>query len=185
MYEYFKDKSWRESFTKVDSHSDITYDFLERIINAIKEKPYLKPLSYFLNTISLEEFVCLVESIESPMEFYFALAWYLYADTDKYSLYPQWDIDGNNGKLYRADFHIVNDKEDGWGERGSDTPVRALIVEVDGHEYHSTKYQRERDSKRDREIIAEGYEIMRFTGSEIFKDAKACVQEVINYLERK
>lgn len=53
-----------------------------------------------------------------------------------------------------------------------------LIIELDGHDYHSTKEQLAKDASRQRYLIRAGYTVMRFTGSEIFKDVQACVREV-------
>ncbi len=54
-----------------------------------------------------------------------------------------------------------------------------VAIECDGHDFHEkTKEQAARDKKRDREILAAGYPVMRFTGSEIFRDAVACAEQV-------
>lgn len=54
-----------------------------------------------------------------------------------------------------------------------------VVVECDGHAFHEkTKEQAARDKRRDREILAAGYPVMRFAGSEIFKDPGACVEQV-------
>jgi len=53
-----------------------------------------------------------------------------------------------------------------------------LIVELDGHEYHSTKEQLEKDAIRQRYLSRAGYTVIRFTGREINRDPKACVSEV-------
>lgn len=57
---------------------------------------------------------------------------------------------------------------------------RKLIVECDGHDFHErTKEQAAKDRARDREAQASGYEIFRFTGSELWKDPMGCVKQVI------
>ncbi|WMB74807.1 DUF559 domain-containing protein [Shewanella oncorhynchi] len=53
-----------------------------------------------------------------------------------------------------------------------------LIIELDGHDYHSTKEQLEKDAIRQRYLSRAGYTVIRFTGREINKDPKACVAEV-------
>jgi hypothetical protein len=61
---------------------------------------------------------------------------------------------------------------------------KVLYVECDGHEFHAaTKQQVSRDRKRDRQIVAQGHVVVRFTGSEIWKDANGCVAEIIELLE--
>ena len=57
-----------------------------------------------------------------------------------------------------------------------------LVVECDGHDYHErTKDQASRDKKRDRELTAQGYYVLRFTGSDIYKDAEGCAAEVAKF----
>ncbi|MCU4118425.1 endonuclease domain-containing protein [Variovorax sp. N23] len=53
-----------------------------------------------------------------------------------------------------------------------------LVVELDGHEYHSTRDQLEKDAVRQRYLSRAGYTVIRFTGREIHRDAQQCVSEV-------
>lgn len=54
-----------------------------------------------------------------------------------------------------------------------------IAIECDGHEFHEkNKEQAARDKRRDREILAAGYPVMRFTGSEIFRDAIGCAEQI-------
>lgn len=52
-----------------------------------------------------------------------------------------------------------------------------VIIECDGREYHNPY----RDHERDKELKKEGYKIFRFSGSRIFNDCDACIDEVIRY----
>jgi very-short-patch-repair endonuclease len=70
---------------------------------------------------------------------------------------------------YRVDFLVRSKK---------------IIIELEGHDWHSTKAQRTRDTKRERYLQQQGYQVLRFTGTEIFKDVNACVEEVVTYLSR-
>jgi very-short-patch-repair endonuclease len=57
-----------------------------------------------------------------------------------------------------------------------------LAIECDGHQYHvANKAQAAKDRRTDRAILIDGIPTMRFTGSEIWEDAMACVDEVIRY----
>lgn len=61
-----------------------------------------------------------------------------------------------------------------------------LAIECDGHEFHvANKAQASRDRRTDRAILIDGIPTMRFTGSEIWADAMACVDEVIEYFYRR
>lgn len=71
---------------------------------------------------------------------------------------------------YKADFVVS------WFCSGQKISV---VVECDGHDYHErTKRQAAHDKKRDRYMLAQGWHVMRFTGSEIYRDAASCVMEV-------
>ena len=53
-----------------------------------------------------------------------------------------------------------------------------LDIECDGDKYHSSKKARERDRKRNNELTAAGWSILRFSGSEIHKNPKACIRQI-------
>lgn len=54
-----------------------------------------------------------------------------------------------------------------------------LVVEVDGHDFHDrTKEQASHDRHRDRALVREGLTVIRFTGSDVYNDAGACVEEI-------
>ena len=71
---------------------------------------------------------------------------------------------------YRVDFAIVD---------------RRIAVEVDGHEFHHTREQRTADAQRQRWLSSEGWHLVRFTGSEVYADADACVSELERILAVK
>jgi very-short-patch-repair endonuclease len=57
--------------------------------------------------------------------------------------------------------------------------TRRLAVECDGHDFHErTKQQAQRDRARDRFMVAEGITVIRFTGSEIYRDPEACAEQL-------
>lgn len=60
---------------------------------------------------------------------------------------------------------------------------RRVIVECDGHNFHEkTKEQAASDKARDRFLVARGFHVLRFTGSEITRDPFACWSEARNVL---
>ncbi|WP_119270874.1 endonuclease domain-containing protein [Taklimakanibacter deserti] len=76
----------------------------------------------------------------------------------------QHQIDG-----YRVDFALES----------GECPGIKLVVECDGHEFHErTKEQAARDRSRDRRLQSKGYIVLRFTGSELYRDAWKCASEV-------
>lgn len=64
--------------------------------------------------------------------------------------------------------------------------LSTLVVECDGHDFHErTKEQAKRDRSYDRKLTAAGITLLRFTGSEIFRDPKKCAEEIQAVLEKK
>jgi very-short-patch-repair endonuclease len=54
-----------------------------------------------------------------------------------------------------------------------------ITVEADGHDFHEkTKQQAARDKSRDRDLLIAGWKVLRFTGSEIWRDHAACATQV-------
>ena len=77
---------------------------------------------------------------------------------------------------YRADFLLTFKSSEPGFEKG-----RQLVVECDGHDFHDkTKQQASRDKERDREMKKLGYDVFRFTGSDIWNDAFSCAKEAID-----
>ena len=73
---------------------------------------------------------------------------------------------------YRADFLFTVVDPSG--------AARKLVVELDGHDFHErTKEQASRDKARDRFMTAQGIQVVRFTGSEIWANPLACAEDVL------
>lgn len=72
---------------------------------------------------------------------------------------------------YRADFLVEVVRDGG--------TVGSIVVECDGHDFHErTKEQAQRDRQRDRKMTIAGYQVMRFTGSEIYRSAGKCAHDL-------
>lgn len=55
-----------------------------------------------------------------------------------------------------------------------------IVIECDGHDFHEkTKDQAARDKARDRDLQDAGYKVLRFSGSEIWRDAFKCANEIL------
>ena len=73
--------------------------------------------------------------------------------------------------LHRIDFAVFINS---WNDR----EIR-LAIECDGHEFHEkTKEQAARDKSRDRVLQTEGWRVLRFTGSEIWRRPMECAEQV-------
>lgn len=95
-----------------------------------------------------------------------------------YFIYPQKEIGP-----YRADFYI---EAVGWGRGGQVWPpnvIRKLVVECDGHDYHSTHEQIKYDNRRDEYMKEKGIDVLRFTGTEIVQQEATLAKEISKYLD--
>lgn len=61
-------------------------------------------------------------------------------------------------------------------------PQGRLVVEADGKEYHSSEEQRLKDFERMCEIMRKGYALLRFRGTDIYKDVEGCVDKISLFL---
>lgn len=76
---------------------------------------------------------------------------------------------------WRVDFFIV------LPTFGRGLPPK-LVIECDGHDFHErTKDQAARDRKRDRDLQALSIPILRFTGSEIYRDLDHCIEQISTF----
>jgi len=83
---------------------------------------------------------------------------------------PQVSIAG-----YRVDI-LIEVKDDG-------KEVARIGVECDGHQYHdASREAAARDKARDRALTSAGIRIMRFTGSEIHRNAVSCANDVLDVI---
>jgi very-short-patch-repair endonuclease len=65
----------------------------------------------------------------------------------------------------------------------ADEPLGLVAVECDGHDFHEkTKEQAARDKARDRDLQMRGIQVFRYTGSEIWRDARACADEILLHI---
>lgn len=83
------------------------------------------------------------------------------------------------------DFSVIETSRDGREIPGVKEEKRMMVVECDGHDFHDrSKEQARADRQRDRWLQSLGYQVFRFTGSEIWQDVFACAQEAIGALVR-
>ena len=116
----------------------------------------------------------------TPIEQIFSIAFDLYhcTDAERYQLEieAQENIEIDN-KVYRVDF-IIRSVIVGCEEKYFKKP---LVIELDGHDYHSNKKQMQHDYERENQLKLNGYDVMRFTGSQIFEHPIMCVKKVYEY----
>ncbi len=83
-------------------------------------------------------------------------------DSTDVLIYPQVKIRG-----YRADFVLT-----------AHWPRRRLVIECDGKAYHSTDPQMLYDARRDKEIHAAGYDVIRLKGSDIRRNILTAISPI-------
>jgi very-short-patch-repair endonuclease len=89
-----------------------------------------------------------------------------YFELSKYGvIWPQYVIGP-----YRVDFALF---------RNPDAPRLKIAIEIDGHDSHKTKAQRDYDSERERYLQRNGWTVVRFTGVQVYRDSPACVRETV------
>lgn len=79
---------------------------------------------------------------------------------------------------YIADFAIYSVKT----KNKTQKLKKPLIIECDGFEYHSKKEQMTHDYKRERTLKLNGFDILRFTGSQIYNEPIASAKEIFKYV---
>jgi very-short-patch-repair endonuclease len=58
-------------------------------------------------------------------------------------------------------------------------PSKKIVIELYGYEYHKDKRKLTKDAQRERSLQMKGYQVLRFTGSEVYNDVTQCVNEVL------
>lgn len=112
--------------------------------------------------------------VTSPIEQIFLMEWHFLRVDDRHrvTIKPQRKLELDN-QTYKIDFMV--ESTDG---------KTKIAIEIDGHEFHEkTPQQAQRDRERERSIVRHGYTIFRFTGSEVFRNARKCAEEVIALID--
>jgi len=96
-------------------------------------------------------------------------------------LFPQAEIVANGNK-YFADFLLDTERVSGIYR---EHPLK-LVIECDGHDFHEkTKAQVEKNNKRNFDLQLEGYDVLHFSGSQIYKDPIKCATDAYKYIRSK
>ena len=125
---------------------------------------------------------------KSPIEIIFYMAFRIisYDYGIGFELIPQHEIIADD-KRYVADFVFYEKENDifGFGRYKSKNDFK-LVIECDGYEYHnSTKEQVAYDNQRDFNLKMAGYDVLRFSGSEIFDNPWKCALKAYAYIRNR
>lgn len=141
-----------------------TSDFW-RMCDELHDEPLPRPLSF------ADYFICLARTAlelkrvcESPIEVHLGTELVTLLSKSE-QLTPQFKLD-----RFRYDFAL-----DG---------QRKVLIECDGAEFHSTRAQQENDRLKDQAASRAGFPLLRFSGSDIFRNAKGCALVAIGELRR-
>jgi len=135
----------------------------------------------------------LIKTCESPIEEVYAVALWVVAEVGFRNVYVSDGkkcVDISRGRFrageviiepqfqcgdYRIDFRVTHH------ENGLNPTC--VLIECDGHDYHErTKEQAAADRSRDRALTTAGWKLLRFTGSEIWRDPIKCAEETLQLL---
>jgi hypothetical protein len=129
------------------------------------------------------------KTIDSPLEQMFFIEWQyrILDNTGEYQiqLYPQYKDKDDTGKYY-IDFYVdlvqIALSVSGAHENIQKIKRPLIGIEIDGHKWHEkTKKQVEYHKARDRFLTEKGWRLLRFSGSEVFRDVEECVDESLIY----
>jgi len=157
----------------------------------MEQQKYPESVKKTINTVlnaRFTELILCMEDCKSPIEQIMALAldealnsaWVIHKEirlgVEISEIRSQDPIKTQTGNTYIPDFSIPV-----WNI--SKCEGKMFAVECDGHEFHEkTKEQVTHDKVRERELIAEGYTVIRFSGSEIYNSPFNCAREVFEII---
>ena len=130
------------------------------------------------------------ESIKSPIEQIFITAFEIYCkynNKENIYLFSQSEVICNE-KRYYIDFEF---KADDYlsqlllGDKIKNLNFK-LAIECDGYAFHQkTKEQVQKDNEREYDLKMAGYEVLRFSGTQIYNNPLKCAEDTYNYIMKK
>lgn len=126
----------------------------------------------------------------TPIEQIFKMAFHLYfkyfENAEIYKMYDislksQVEIISQN-KKYRVDFIIDKIYYMDKSKIKVNKIKKPIVIETDGYDSHSSKEQLNYDIERENNLKLDGYNVIRFTGSQIYKEPYDCVMKVLKCL---
>lgn len=157
------------SYEKFDKLPEVVKALFIKLMKEHKdEEPYLPFVMYGFDGLEL---------CESPIEQQFLCAFLVLNHVNNCGLDIEIQEELNVGsKTYRPDFIISNSIGEAYN----------VVIECDGHDFHEkTKQQVIKGNNRDYDLKLDGYEVLHFSGSEIFKDAVKCASKAIEFVKKR
>lgn len=171
----------------MENFKKITYDIDEDVIEDLLVDKVKSTLDCKVNSYR-DRLLYTLYNCESPIEQLMALELddveYYFIASDTIEIIGnscQVDIKCDD-KKYRVDFLM----EIVFKYNGKYKNILKLIIECDGHDFHEkTKEQVIKDNKRDRDLKNEGYEILHFSGSEIYNNTFNISKDIKKFIIKK
>ena len=128
------------------------------------------------------------EECKSPIEVIFNFAFDLVAFSKGYAgfrLIPQYRVKKeNSNQFYYVDF-VFNAEEIEEMVSIKNTMFK-LAIECDGHDFHEkTKEQVTYDNEREYDLKMKGFDVLRFSGSQIYNKPFRCAVQTLMYIKEK
>ncbi|MCJ7445993.1 MAG: DnaJ domain-containing protein [Methanotrichaceae archaeon] len=92
---------------------------------------------------------------------------------------PQYEVATSSGDNYRLDF-VKLGYPDPLGN-----PRLKVAIEIDGQEYHKTREQRTHDAEKEQNLRLDGWDFIRFTGTQLYKNADQCVDVAVKLIWKR
>jgi very-short-patch-repair endonuclease len=147
----------------------LTSDLKDNIIRYTSETFFTQYIAEFFNNRA-DLLNIFLEKTESPIERYFLIEFLMKLEIirevyDSVEIEPQIYIGPN-----RVDFVIYVSQNE---------TIKNFVVECDGADYHDPI----RDKVRDTYLEGEGYEVKRYSGSDLWNNAEDCVNDLIKTIK--
>ena len=125
---------------------------------------------------------------QSPIEQLFAVAFHHLQNISEidgdYELCQQYQVATNEAE-YKIDF-VIRGGVDELYLATEKTSFPLIGIELDGHNWHEkTKRQVEHDKIRERALTASGVTLLRYAGTEVWRDPIKCVKDAYSIRETK
>lgn len=170
------------------SYYDETELFLEMFLESPKKVQQLLLLPLIKSNVFPEFWND--ESIKSPIEQIFITAFQIYCnqkEKQQIYLFPQKEII-YNGKKYYLDFEFNADDlmTKNFFNKNIKNKKFKLAIECDGYNFHKkTKKQVQYDNEREFDLKMAGYDVLRFSGSQIYNNPLKCAKDTYKYIIKK
>lgn len=150
--------------------------FIQRLVSYTEDQSYELDLPVNVNNLS----TVFTDTVDSPIEQIMAAILSFCHDSYSPVRHIRDEKDAIDGTFfmcqyaenpYKLDFVVIQEY---FGVKNK------ICIECDGHAFHENKIQAQRDKKRDRYLQSKGYTVLRFTGSEIYRDHSKIMDELID-----